>query len=62
MQTLDLPEFERIDAVEKQIENSIFETDEDMRIGNSILKECDASGWDDFQENLFLVMETASLV
>jgi hypothetical protein len=54
---LDSPEFERITAVEKQIQNSTFNTDADRRIGNSILNEDRPSMWDDFQENLFLRMQ-----
>lgn len=53
---IDLPEFERITAVEKQIEDSTFNTDADRRIGNAILNEARPSLWDNFQENLFLKM------
>jgi hypothetical protein len=54
---IDSPEFQRITAVEKQIENATYETEADRRIGNLILSENRPSLWDDFQENLFLRMQ-----
>ena len=53
----DLENFDKLTAVENQIENANFETVADRRVGNKILSEDHPSGWDNFHCNLFLRMQ-----
>jgi hypothetical protein len=55
--SIDLPEFKRLCAVETKIAKASFKTRADKIAGNKILMEDKPSRWDDFQENLFLQMQ-----
>jgi hypothetical protein len=53
----DLKNMERLYEIEQRIEESPFQDDADKRAGNLILMENEPSGWDNFQESLFLRMQ-----
>ena len=54
---IDLPEFNRIIAVEAKLTRANFKSVADQRLAHSILMEDKPSRWDDFQEILFLRMQ-----
>jgi hypothetical protein len=51
---VDVPEFNKLLAVERKLAQADFSKAADKRIGNSILMEDKPSRWDNFQESLFL--------
>ena len=55
--TIDLPEFKKVIAIEARIANATFKTAADKIAGNNILMESKPSNWCDFQEKLFLRMQ-----
>ena len=51
---IDLPEFEKVIAIEARIAKASFKTRADKIAGNKILMEDKPNRWDGFQEALFL--------
>jgi hypothetical protein len=57
-QTVPLPEFEQICAIEAQIVEATFETDASQQVGRTILLDNDETprDWDYFKADLFMRM------